>query len=176
MKWMALNAGRAMSNITAPVADVTRLHQFLQDESVLTLAMSDASGPWAASVLYVADLQVDPFALYFLSSGNSRHIKGLPVTGRAAVSVYSDYSGNWQSICGAQIQATITQVENKDKAAQLYFARFPEIKALIDNPTTDQERLIGAAFGRSNFYRVAPSFVRLTNNGDSFAGRTEWQL
>ena len=165
-----------MSKITIPVADVTRLHQFLQGESVLTLAMSDVLGPWAASVLYVADLESDPFALYFLSSANSRHIKGLPANGSAAGAVYSDYSGNWQSICGAQIQATITQVENKDKAAQLYFARFPEIKALIDNPTTDQERLIGAAFGRSNFYRVAPSFVRLTNNGDSFAGRTEWQL
>ena len=165
-----------MSKITTPVADVTPLHQFLQGESVLTLAISDVLGPWAASVLYVADLESDPFALYFLSSANSRHIIGLPATGSAAGSVYSDYSGNWQSICGAQIQATITQVENKDKAAQLYFARFPEIKALIDNPTTDQERLIGAAFGRSNFYRFAPSFVRLTNNGDSFAGRTEWQL
>lgn len=165
-----------MSKITTPVADVTRLHQFLQGESVLTLAISDASGPWVASVLYVADLEPDPFALYFLSSGNSRHIKGLPVTGSAAGSVYSDYNGNWQSICGAQIQATITQVENKDKAEQLYFSRFPEIKALIDNPTTDQERLIGAAFGRSNFYRVVPSFIRLTNNGDSFAGRTEWHL
>ena len=165
-----------MSKITTPVADVTPLHQFLQGESVLTLAISDVLGPWAASVLYVADLESDPFALYFLSSANSRHIKGLPANGSAAGSVYSGYSGNWQSICGAQIQATITQVENKDKAAQLYFARFPEIKALIDNPTTDQERLIGAAFGRSNFYRFAPSFVRLTNNGDSFAGRTEWQL
>jgi uncharacterized protein YhbP (UPF0306 family) len=165
-----------MSKITTPVADVTRLHKFLQGESVLTLAMSDVCGPWAASVLYVADLESDPFALYFLSSENSRHIKGLPADGSAAVSVYSDYRGNWQSICGAQIQATITQAENKDKATQLYFGRFPEIKALIDNPTTDQECLIGSAFGRSNFYRVAPSLVRLTNNGDNFAGRTEWQL
>ena len=43
-------------------------------------------------------------------------------------------------------------------------------------PQTQQETLIGAAFGRSHFYRVTPSFIRFTNNGDSFAGRTEWQL
>ena len=70
------------------------------------------------------------------------------------------------------------QVAEKDRAsiAEVYFSRFPEIEALIDNPQTKQEKLIGAAFGRSNFYRVTPSFIRYTNNGDSFAGRTEWQL
>ena len=94
--------------------DQTQLKNFLQAESVLTIATGDACGSWSAPVLYVADISANLFVLYFLSSANSRHIHSLPAD--------------------------------------------------------------GAAFGRSNFYRVTPSFIRYTNNGDSFAGRTEWQL
>ena len=167
-----------MSKVTDDVKDFTKLHEFLNAESVLTIATSDACGPWSAPVLYVADTSKEPFALYFLSSANSRHIKSIPANGSAAVSIYSDYTGDWQSICGAQIHGSIVQVaeENRASIAEAYFSRFPEIKVLIDNPQTQQETLIGAAFERSNFYRVTPSFLRFTNNGDSFAGRTEWQL
>lgn len=158
--------------------DFSRLHNFIESESVLTIATADACGSWSAPVLYVADTSAEPFVLYFLSSANSRHVNSLPVDGAAAVSIYSDYDGNWQSICGAQINGTIVQVTEQQRAAvaDRYFARFPEIKPLIDNPQTKQEELIGAAFGRSKFFRVTPSFIRFTNNGDSFAGRTEWQL
>ena len=158
--------------------DQTQLKAFLQAESVLTIATGDACGSWSAPVLYVADISAEPFTLYFLSSANSRHIKSLPLDGAAAVSIYSDYDGHWQSIRGAQIHGSIAQVTEEQRAAiaEAYFARYPEIAGLIDNPQTKQEELIGAAFGRSHFYRVIPSFVRFTNNGDSFAGRTEWQL
>ncbi|MDC0640836.1 pyridoxamine 5'-phosphate oxidase family protein [Porticoccaceae bacterium] len=158
--------------------DQTQLKAFLQAESVFTIATGDACGSWSAPVLFVADISAEPFVLYFLSSANSRHIKSLPVDGAAAVSIYSDYDGNWQSIRGAQIHGTIEQVADVERAAIAgsYFARFPEIQGLIDSPQTKQEELIGAAFGRSHFYCVTPSFVRFTNNGDSFAGRTEWQL
>lgn len=162
--------------MTEQVKDFTKLHQFLNRESVLTIATADACGPWSAPVLYVADTAEQPFALYFLSSANSRHIKSLPTNGSAAVSIYSDYTGDWQSICGAQIHGTITKVADRDRIADLYFARFPEVRGLIDNPASDQERLIGSAFAKSHFYRVSASFIRFTNNGDSFAGRTEWQL
>ncbi|MCS5593695.1 MAG: pyridoxamine 5'-phosphate oxidase family protein [Porticoccaceae bacterium] len=165
-----------MSKVTTEVADFTKLHKFLHSESVLTLATSDACGPWSAPVLYVADTTAEPFALYFLSSDNSRHIKSIPANGRSAVSIYSDYTGDWQSIRGAQIYSTISKVADKNTVADLYFARFPEVRALIDNPSTEQERLIGSAFAKSNFYRVTPSFVHFTNNGDNFAGSTEWQL
>jgi uncharacterized protein YhbP (UPF0306 family) len=158
--------------------DVSKLHGFLNSETVLTIATADACGAWSAPVLYVADTQAEPFELYFLSSSNSRHISGLPLSGSAAVSIYTEYTGAWQSIRGVQIHASITQVAESEKAsiAQRYFERFPEVKALIDRPASEQETRIGQAFGKSDFYRVTPSFVRFTNNSDSFAGRTEWQF
>ena len=113
--------------------DVTKLHQFLHHESVLTLSTHDSQGDWSAPVLYVADTTQDRFTLYFLSSANSRHIKAL-ADGRYVprVSVYSDYTGQWQSIRGAQMQVAIMQVDEHETAAieALYFGRFPEIKAL----------------------------------------------
>ena len=96
---------------------------------MLTIASADACGPWSAPVLYVADISSDPFALYFLSSANSRHIQSLPVDGAAALSIYADYDGHWQSIRGAQIYGTIAPVDSADAAVigELYFARFGEI-------------------------------------------------
>ena len=158
--------------------EINKLYQFLHQESVLTLSTHDAEGAWSAPVLYVADTTQVQIALYFLSSSNSRHITALAEGDVSAASIYSNYDGQWQSIRGAQIQISITRVDDAETGPieALYFSRFPEIKALIDNPQTKQERLIGAAFAKSFFYRAAPSFIRLTNNADSFAGRTEWQF
>jgi hypothetical protein len=158
--------------------EIKKLHQFLHQESVLTLSTHDAEGDWSAPVLYVAETTQAQISLYFLSSANSRHITALTEGDVSAASIYSNYTGQWQSIRGAQIQVSIAQVDNAEAGPieTLYFSRFPEIKALIDNPQTKQERLIGAAFAKSFFYRAAPSFIRLTNNADSFAGRTEWQF
>ena len=104
--------------------DQTKLKAFLQAESVLTLATGDACGSWSAPVLYVADINAEPFVLYFLSSANSRHIQSLPVDGAGAVSIYSDYDGNWQSIRGAQINGTIEQV-----AEEVYGSTAPHLLA-----------------------------------------------
>ena len=114
--------------------DVTKLHQFLHHESVLTLSTHDSQGDWSAPVLYVADTTQALFSLYFLSSANSRHTKALSEGDVTAASIYSDYTGQWQSIRGAQMQVTITQVDESKTAPieALYFSRFPDIKTLIE--------------------------------------------
>jgi len=172
LRLKALSVGRVMSK------DFSKLHHFLRDESVLTISTNDEKGSWSAPVLYAADTAINPFFLYFLSSPNSRHIKSLPHDGVVSASIYSNYSGNWQSICGTQMSGVISVVSDEEKpfVENLYFTRFPEIKGLIDSPQDDQEKRIGAAFGKSFFYRIEPLFVRFTNNGDSFAGRTEWHF
>jgi uncharacterized protein YhbP (UPF0306 family) len=63
-----------MSNMVSQVADFRKLHQFLNAESVLTIATADDCGSWSAPVLYVADTFVTgadvkavKVSLYFLS-------------------------------------------------------------------------------------------------------------
>jgi len=156
-------------------ADTAALKTFLQRETVLTLSVNDDQGLWTAPVLYVAD---DDLNLYFLSATSTRHIASLPEDGRIAASIYSDYNGSWQSICGVQMQACVKQVDDADRAvaAARYFQRFAEINGLIEKPANEQEQRIGAAFAKSHFYRVTPSFIRFTNNADGFSSRTEWRF
>ena len=156
-------------------ADTSPLKAFLQSESVLTLSVNDDQGPWTAPVLYVAD---EDLSLYFLSASSTRHIASLPEDGRIAASIYSDYKGDWLGICGVQMEADISQLDKADRvaAAARYFQRFPEVKALIDNPANDQEKRIGAAFHKSHFFRVTPTFVRFINNADGFSSRNEWRF
>ena len=101
-------------------ADTAALKTFLQRETVLTLSVNDDQGLWTAPVLYVAD---DDLNLYFLSATSTRHIVSLPEDGRIAASIYSDYNGSWQSICGVQMQACVKQVDDADRAvaAARYF-------------------------------------------------------
>jgi len=156
-------------------ADTSPLTAFLQAESVLTLSVNDDQGPWTAPVLYVVD---EDLTLYFLSSSSTRHIASLPEDGRIAASIYSDYKGDWLGICGVQMEADISQLDKADRvaAAARYFQRFPEVKALIDNPANDQEKRIGAAFAKSHFFRVTPTFLRFINNADGFSSRNEWRF
>jgi uncharacterized protein YhbP (UPF0306 family) len=156
-------------------ADTSPLKAFLQSESVLTLSVNDDQGPWTAPVLYVADEDLN---LYFLSSSSTRHIASLSEDGCIAASIYSDYKGDWLGICGVQMAADISQVEETDRAAAAarYFKRYPEVKALIDNPANEQEKRIGAAFGKSHFFRVTPTFLRFINNADGFSSRNEWRF
>ena len=156
-------------------ADTSPLKAFLQSESVLTLSVNDDQGPWTAPVLYVADEDLN---LYFLSASSTRHIASLPEDGRIAASIYSDYKGDWLGICGVQMEADISQLDKADRvaAAARYFQRFPEVKTLIDNPANDQEKRIGAAFDKSHFFRVTPTFLRFINNADGFSSRNEWRF
>ena len=131
-------------------ADSSQLHQFLQKESVLTIATADACGPWSAPVLYVADISAEPFALYFLSSANSRHIKSLPLDGAAAVSIYSDYDGNWQSIRGAQIHGTIRTGRRREQGSNRRRLLCP----LSRNPRPNRQPPDQA--GRANRRRLRP--------------------
>ncbi len=154
------------------------VRKFLSEQSVLTLSVVDDQGCWAAPVLYVADFSTEPFVLYFLSSENSRHIQALNRSHQAAGSIYADYQGRWQSICGMQTKGHLNVVEKAHlkRSRTAYFNRFPEIKLLIDTPSDEQEQRIGAAFAKSHFYRFSPTFVRFINNSDRFAGRSEWQF
>lgn len=169
---MKLSVGRVMSNQDYP------FWHLLNGESVLTLATSDACGSWSAPVLYAAvQLQSKP-VLYFLSSSSSRHIKNLPVNGSAAGSIYAGYQGDWQAIQGLQMHGTIIEVDQQEKAAwhASYFARFPEVANMINAPASEKEQKIAKGFEKSGKYKFTPSFIRMTDNSDQFASKSEWNF
>ena len=148
----------------------------LQVESVLTLATADACGSWSAPVLYAASLANQKPILYFLSAHSSRHIKNLPVNGSAAASIYAGYQGDWQAIKGVQMHGAISEL-NEDSIQHwktIYFARFPEVAEMINNPASEQQKKIASAFERSGKFSFTPSLIKLTDNSAEFAARNEW--
>lgn len=148
----------------------------LQAESVLTLATADACGSWSAPVLYAVTLIEERPILYFLSAHSSRHIKNLPINRSAAGSIYAGYQGDWQTIKGVQMHGAISEL-NEDAIQHwqtVYFARFPEVAAMIDKPVTEQQKKIASAFKRSGKFSFTPSLIKLTDNSAEFAERNEW--
>lgn len=150
--------------------------ELLQSESVLTLATADTIGSWSAPVLYASCYIEEKPVLYFLSSHSSRHIKNLPTNGAAAASVYASYQGDWQAIKGLQMQGVINEVDQSQTLhwQSIYFARFPEVAEMINNPTTEQQQKIASAFERSGKFSFTPSLIKLTDNSGRFAKRNQW--
>lgn len=159
-------------------SQLSRLYNFLQSQSVLSLATADKHGPWSAPVLYAADLKDDRPTLYFLSSAASRHSQSLPHNGLAAGSIYAAYQDDWQLIKGVQMQGLIAPLADLERAQfeVLYFSRFPEIRKIIDNPSSQQETKIAGAFKNSTYYCFSPTYIRVTDNSDAFANRQEWHF
>ena len=153
------------------------LQDFLQAESVLTLATSDVCGPWSAPVLYAADFSNDRPDLYFLSSASSRHIKTINDYTGSSASIYSTYNGDWQGIRGIQMYGLISEViSSVSRVESIYMAKFPEIAKIINHPASQQEKAIGRAFEKSEYYCFSPNYVRSTDNSGDFASRQEWKF
>jgi len=153
------------------------LEDFLQAESVLTLATSDACGPWSAPVLYAADFGNDKPDLYFLSSPSSRHIRNLNDYTGSSASIYSGYQGDWKAIRGVQMYGLISKVtSNISQVESVYFKKFPEIAKIINHPASQQDRDIGRAFEKSAYYCFSLTYARSTDNSGNFASRHEWEF
>ena len=159
-------------------SDISQLQYFLQSQSILTLATVDANGPWSTPVLYAAAMEDHRPVLYFLSSSSSRHSKSLSEKSSFAASIYAPYQNDWQAIKGLQMQGVITLLKDDQRPEfeALYFARFPEIVKIIDSPSTEQEAKIANAFKISAYYGFTPTYIRMTDNSDSFANRKEWSF
>ena len=155
---------------------ISQLQHFLQTQSVLTLATLDSEGIWSAPVLYAADIKSEQPKLYFLSSASSRHIKSLSDNSQIAASIYAPYKDDWQAIKGVQMKGQITKLDDHQRESfeSLYFSRFPEISKIIERPNSEHEEKIASAFVKSGYFYFSPTYIRITDNSDSFANRREW--
>jgi uncharacterized protein YhbP (UPF0306 family) len=152
-----------------------RIQRFACRQSVMTLAVGGDRGPWAAAVLYVVGVEGDAgICFYFVSSDKSQHVTEAKLDSPIAAEIHSSYR-DWQSILGIQMRGLLTRVtaEHRARVEELYYARYPEIRAMVDSPGNDEERKIARAFLESRFFRLTPSFIRLVDNSAGFGTRAE---
>jgi uncharacterized protein YhbP (UPF0306 family) len=155
-----------------------RIRRFAREQSVMTLAVDGERGPWAAAVLYAVGVEADADLLfYFLSSDRSQHVMAATPDTPIAAEIHAPYQ-DWQSILGIQVRGLLTRVaaEHRAQVENLYYARFPEIGALVEAPANEDERKIGHAFRKSSFFRLSPGFIRLVDNSAGFGSRAELHL
>ncbi len=143
---------------------IERVSAFLQKHTTLSIATVDREGrPQAADLFYVSD---DRLNLYFVSGEKSRHAMNLSRVSRVAVTVHND-TWDWRDIQGVQIEGearAISDPDERDRAWALFRGKFPFTSEFVDQIV------------RSNFYVVAPKWVRLIDNTHRFDHREEFTL
>lgn len=142
---------------------------------VLSLATQRVEeGPWAAALFYVVDSEIN---LYFLSHPATRHCQQMALDPRVAATI-NDSPAAWASIHGLQVEGRAAAVEpaRRDTVQALYFARFPNVRTVVSDPRTADERLIAERFMAARFYEVVPRRIRLIDNRRGFGHQEELRL
>jgi len=150
------------------------LSEFLDELGTLTLATQGPDGPWAASLFFARDEQLN---LYFISDRNSRHARELLECGTVAVTVNDDYR-HWAGIRGLQIAGRANRVPRarRSEVAELYLKKFGELEKLIENPGSAEEKIIARRFAASDFFCIRPMTIKMIDNARGFGNSSEFTL
>jgi uncharacterized protein YhbP (UPF0306 family) len=152
-------------------ADRVAVRRMLESHNTLTLATCREGRPWSATVFFVSD---PDFNLYFVSDRRTRHAQDMLANPRVALAVDVDVD-NWNDVRGLQIEGDAVPLEGTPRAAALarYLARFASVRALFDAPKTRDEETIARRLQHTDFWQVAPRYIRLIDNSRSFGFRIE---
>ena len=153
------------------LADVGR---FLENHNTLSLATTRADEPWAASVFFASDQALN---IYFVSDPMTHHGQDLDANTRVAGTVNGDCDG-WSDIMGVQLTGHARQVpdRDRDRVLALYLGKFADVAQLIQQPQSDQDKLIGGRLAVTPFYELRPEWIRLIDNTRGFGFKQELDL
>lgn len=137
---------------------------YLEAHNVMTLATSGPEGAWAAAVFYASR----DFALYFVSSPQSRHARDIAREPRVAAAIHEDYR-DWRAIQGIQLSANAERLEGAARDAAL--ACYREKFGFLNNPSAALAPVL-AALGKAACYRLVPSELYFIDNATGFGSRS----
>jgi len=154
--------------------ELNAIGQILDSVGTLTLATCDSSVPWATSLFFARDENLN---LYFLSGQRTRHIRNLLTSNSVAVTVNADYR-TWNSIRGLQIGGTAAVVAQatRSEIVALYLDKFTELRKVVSAPDDVLEQQIAKALAASDFFRIRPKTIRMIDNTKGFGHTSEFLL
>ena len=129
--------------------------KFIKRHHVLTLATVSAEGaPYCSNAFYAYDATRN--VLIFTSDDDTRHVAEMRASATVAASIVLETRivGRVQGLqlCG-------TAVEGGDEDRRAYLKRFP----------------YAAAMGAATFWRIEPTFMKLTDNTLGFGKKLIWK-
>lgn len=146
----------------------------LEAHSTATLATTGEDGPWAATLFFASDADLN---LYFVSDPRTRHGRDLAARPEAAVAIDKDCA-TWAEIRGLQLAGKVEVLEGpaRESGLRLYLGKFPEVRALVETPRGGDEQKIAARLRAASLYRLTPRKIRLIDNRRGFGFREEIEL
>jgi uncharacterized protein YhbP (UPF0306 family) len=140
---------------------VDEARRLLEEARVMTLAVTDEGGPWAADVYFV----LDRGALCFFSSPESRHAKALAANPAAAATIHTD-AEDWRDIRGIQLKGEVSEpgAAEAARAAARYVVKFPFAAGLLDAAGGSLRRKV-------RLYCLTPTEVYWVDNGRGLGKR-----
>lgn len=150
------------------------IRRLLDEYSILTLATSSDDGPWAATVFYASDADLN---LFFVSDDHTRHVRDLLANNQVTVTMNSECR-RWHDVKGLQIRGRGQPVADEDRAAALrvFLAKFADIRAIFDFATSADERAIAKRLRETSFFRIVPEWVRIIDGSRGFGFTQEVDL
>ena len=150
------------------------IRQMLETHNTLTLATCANGEPWAASLFFASDRDLN---LYFVSDYRTRHAQDLAGGSDAVVTVNPD-CGRWTDVKGLQIVGRVEVLEGAARLRGLthYLGKFADVKALFEMPRGKDEETIAQRLKAANLYRLKPRWIRLIDNSRWFGYKMEIEL
>lgn len=153
---MAVPTSYHTSSEQSPSQLAVHALEFLRRHSCMSLATHGCDGPWAATVFYVNE----GFAFYFLSRGNTRHVRNIEADRRVAATV-SDHAASWREVRGIQLEGAARRVDADERRSRVY-STFRDRFAFADSLWwTDAPPQPGAEL---HIYGIAPQHVYLIDH------------
>ena len=151
--------------------DRAAIRQMLEEHNTITLATSKDNQPWAASVFFASDADLN---VYFVSDYRTRHARDIEAGAGVVATVNADCS-QWLEVRGLQIrgQAEIVTGLSRANALRHYLLKFSDVKALFEAPQGKNEETIAERLKAANMYRLKPDWVRLIDNSKWFGYKIE---
>jgi uncharacterized protein len=162
------------SNRTLAVEGLrSRIAEFLDQHTTLTLATAGEDGtPAAAAVFYAHDSRLD---LYFLSEERTQHGRNLLAAPQVAGAIQED-GQDWRAIRGLQVRGRAVPVSaaGHAHAAVLYGRRFGFVEALLAGGASLD--VLTGPLARARFWVLRPTWFRLIDNSLGFGFKEELTL
>jgi len=151
-----------------------RIEAYLQSHNTMTLATCDQNRPWATSVFYCHDSDLN---LYCISDPKTRHSQDIEANGLVSVTVNEDVP-DWGAIQGLQIDGigSVVGQEDRPQVEKMYLEKFLDLKSLFKAARDGDGLKIYQRFQKSAFYRVSPKWIRFIDNSRGFGFKEELTL
>lgn len=147
------------------------IRQMLEAHNTITLATCRDGKPWAASLFYASDKELN---LYFVSDCRTHHACDIGDGAEVVATVNADCA-QWSGVKGLQIAGFAKTVDGLERmnALRLYLLKFADVKSLFESPKGKDEETIAQRLKAAGMYRLKPRWIRLIDNSTWFGYKLE---